>query len=220
MGMKFKQLDLAQVSVKVAEGGTGYEFEGYASTFGNVDSYGDTIVKGAYAETIDLEKRSRPVALRWNHYGPVIGKWLEMKEDENGLYVKGSLTPGHSVAEDAAASLKHGAISGLSIGYAVHEDDIEYENSVRVLKKIKLFEISVVEEPADNHARISDIKSADSLKDIESILREVGGFSRDQATALVGRVKSFCHGERDSQQLKASESFALTKLLTDRGSHV
>lgn len=205
MGKQFKTLGLDNVEIKLKGDGKGYKFSGYASTFGNVDSYGDTIVKGAFAETIDPDNRSRPIALRWNHYGPVIGKLLSMKEDDVGLFVEGELTPGHSVAENAAASLKHGAISGLSIGYAIDEDDVEYENSVRVLKRIKLYEISVVEEPADNHARISDIKSADSLKEIESILREVGGFSRDSATTLVSRIKSICHGERDSEQKEASE---------------
>jgi len=166
-------------------------FEGYASVFGGVDSYGDTIIKGAYEET--LQGRSRPVRMRWNHFGPIIGKWMAIGEDEKGLKVKGSLTPGHSVAKDAYASLQHGAIDGMSIGYMAREVR-EMGDGRRELHKIDLIEISLVEEPADLGARITGLKSAinelESLKEVEGWMRDAFGLSKDDATALVGRIKA------------------------------
>lgn len=195
--MEFKKLDLSQVQVKTYE--DGHKFEGYASVFGGLDSYGDTIEAGAYEET--LQKRSRPIRMRWNHFGPVIGKWDEMFEDSTGLYVRGTLTPGHSVAEDVYASLKHGAVDGMSIGYRVRSE--RQEGSIRVLEKIDLVEISVVEEPADLGAQVGNVKHigelighCESLKELESVLREAGGFSRANATALVSRVKSLSLGDQ------------------------
>ena len=179
------------------------EFEGYASVFGGIDSYGDTIAPGAYKKT--LKKRDRTVKMRWNHFGPVIGKWTEMREDEKGLFVRGQLTPGHSVAQDVLASLKHGAIDGLSIGFypSKYKED---EEGKRTLQEIELVEISVVEEPADNAARITnvkaDIEKAESLKQIEEILRNTG-FSAPAATLLVSRVKAMAKSESEPKPLAA-----------------
>lgn len=215
--METKNLRLDSVQVKFEDGKPGF-FEGYASVFGGVDSYGDTILPGAYKST--LTNRERPIMLRWNHYGPIIGKWLEMTEDDKGLYVKGELTPGHSVAEDVYASMKHGAVNGLSIGYRVKQATEYPEEGRRELKEIELVEISVVESPADNAARISGVKSsiegAESLKEIESILRDAGGFSRTDATMLVSRIKSIAHGEREAEKKTSDEVAQAIKAATEK----
>lgn len=199
--MEIKNLSLDSVQFKFADDKPGV-FSGYASVFNGVDSYGDTIMPGAYKGT--LEGRDRPIQLRWNHWGPVIGKWLSIEEDEIGLKVTGELTPGHSVADDAYALLKHGAVTGMSIGYRVKSAMDYPEENRRELIEIELIEISIVENPADNAAQISGVKSAindaESLKEIESILRDVGRFSRADATALVARIKSLTHGERDAKK--------------------
>lgn len=161
--MERKNLSLDEFEIKFDEARKGF-FSGYASKFNGVDSYGDTIVPGAYSKTVS--ERERPIAMRWNHTGPVIGKWLKAEEDEHGLYVEGELTPGHSVATDVYALMKHGAVTGLSIGYRIPTGGSEKKGDVRLLKQIELVEISVVEEPADFSARISNIKSlsADNLE--------------------------------------------------------
>lgn len=185
------------------------QFSGYASVFDGLDSYGDTIKAGAYKNTIT--DRERPVQLRWNHYGPVIGKFTEMYEDEKGLFVSGELTKGHSVAEDTAALLRHGAISGLSIGYSVK--DSEQQGVVRVLKDIELFEISIVETPADNNAHIQTVKSATKLKDVEAVLRQKG-FSQAEATEIVAKVKKI-HGEREEEKQKTTELETLKNFIQE-----
>lgn len=189
-----KLLDVKSAQFKF--NGESGEFEGYASVFDGVDSYGDTIKAGAFRKT--LENRERPVRMRWNHFGPVIGKYVELMEDSKGLFVRGQLTPGHSVAEDVKASLKHGAIDGLSIGFYL--DDYEDKpGGGREIRGLRLVEISVVEEPADLGAKIENMKSAideaQRLADIELILRDAG-LSRAEATALVSRVKSIADGDR------------------------
>jgi len=200
MSIERKLLSLDSTGFKF-DGESG-EFEGYASVFGGKDSYGDTIQKGAFTKT--LENRNRPVRMRWNHFGPVIGKYTEMYEDEKGLYVKGQLTPGHSVANDVRASLVHGAIDGLSIGFFLN-DYSNMEGGGRDIRSVDLVEISVVEEPADLAAKITSIKSAvdesEKLSDLELILRDAG-FSRAEATAFVSRVKSIYQRELDSKQAK------------------
>jgi len=207
--METKQLPLCGAQLKFDDNRPGF-FSGYASAFNSVDSYGDTVLPGAYKKT--LKGRERPVRLRWNHYHGVIGKWLDLREDSVGLYVEGELTPGHSLAQDVYASLKHGAVDGLSIGYRPIQFR-ELGTGQRELKEIELFEISIVEEPADLGARIGAVKSAlddaNSLKEIEAILRDAGRFSRGDATALVARVKALARGERDAEQKQAQDLRAL-----------
>lgn len=197
--METKRLALDALELKFND--ESMAFEGYASVFNGVDSYGDTIDPKAYNKT--LKGRERPIRMRWNHFGPIIGKWTDAVVDDKGLYVKGELTPGHSVAEDVYASLKHGAIDGMSIGYRPKKIEMLADGK-RLLKEIDLIEISVVEEPADLGAKIADVKSAldacDSLKEIETLLREAGGFSRTDATSLVARIKSLSHGERETEE--------------------
>lgn len=210
--MKQKLLNLSMTGVKME--GTGYAFAGYASVFNGIDSYGDMIASGAYKAT--LANRERPVQMRWNHYGPVIGKWLSLTEDDHGLKVEGELTPGHSVAEDARALLKHGAISGLSIGYRVRA--WEDRDSFKLLKEIDLYEISVVEEPADNAARISEVKAAidaaNSWKEIEHALREAGCSDRDVAKWLVHRCKSLALREEAERKSSKAAAAVLQSILS------
>lgn len=212
--METKRLALDALDLKFTD--SGMTFSGYASVFGGVDSYGDTIDPKAYNKT--LKGRERPIRMRWNHYGPIIGKWTDLRVDEKGLFVEGELTPGHSVAQNVYASLKHGAIDGMSIGYRPKKIEMLADGK-RLLKEIDLIEVSVVEEPADLGAKIGDVKAAmdacDSLKEIETLLREAGGFSRADATSLVARVKALAHGERDAEEKArkaAAEIFASFKV--------
>lgn len=187
--MKHKLLNLDATAVKFYEGKQGV-FSGYASVFGGVDSYGDTIFPGAYKKTVN--GRERPVQMRWNHYGDIIGKWTRIEEDEKGLYVEGELTPGHSKAMDVYASLMHGAISGLSIGYRPKKF-VENEKGGLDLYEIDLVEISVVESPADNNAHISRIKQdleTMSIKEFETALRDALGVSRSEVKAIIAKARN------------------------------
>lgn len=211
--MHHKLLSLDQTAVKFDEARKGF-FSGYASVFGGIDSYGDTILPGAYKGTID--SRARPIQMRWNHFGDVIGKWLDIREDDTGLYVEGELTPGHSKAQDVYASLKHGAISGLSIGYRPIKA-VANDHGGQDLHEIDLVEISVVESPADLSAQINDVKSAiqeaESFKEIESLLRDAGRFSRADAKALLARIKSVCLRDAEAER-NASDLLAAIKATT------
>jgi len=199
--MEIKQLPYNALELKFKDG---MKFSGYASMFDGVDSYGDTVLKGAYQDTI--KNRDRSIKMRFNHFSEVIGKWTTIEEDNKGLFVEGELTPNHSKASDVYASMKHGAIDGMSIGYRVK--DFEQKGNIRLLKQIELIEISVVEEPADLNAKIGEVKSmletCNSLKEYETLLRDAGGFSRTDATMFVGRIKSFVRGELE-QELKLRE---------------
>jgi len=169
------------------------EFEGYGSVFGVKDSYSDIVVRGAFQKSLDThaEKGSLP-ALLWQHrMDEPIGVYTEMKEDENGLFVKGRLLINDDpLAKRAHAHLKAGSISGLSIGYSLNDYEYDNEKDAFILKDVDLWEVSLVTFPANDEARISDVKAALKTGEIpqpalvEKCLRDVG-FSRSQAKAIM-----------------------------------
>lgn len=189
-----KNLSLNDCDIKMeGENGT---FTGYASVFGGVDSYGDTIEKGAFLAT--LKKHGMP-KMFLNHEGweLPIGKWQEVKEDDHGLWVNGELTPGNTRSNDVYASLKHGTVDGLSIGFYLDKDDYEETETGRLIKRVtRLVETSVVTFPADASARVDlasvksgQIEQITSERDFERCLRDVCGVSKGLAQALVSRAK-------------------------------
>ena len=87
--MQTKQrLDLPLTIKSVSDSG---EFEGYGSVFGVEDSYGDVVIRGAFAVSLaKWKEKSRLPAMLWQHnMSEPIGIYTEMREDDVGLYVKG-----------------------------------------------------------------------------------------------------------------------------------
>lgn len=190
-----KSLSLNDVELKM-DGDSG-KFSGYASVFGGIDSYGDTIIKGAFETTL---KRDGKPKMFYSHdaFGGIpIGKWLSAKEDDKGLMVEGELTPGLTLANDVRAALKHGTLDGLSIGGYLKAGDFDLQDDGRrvIRKWSKLVEISVVAFPADSAARVdlSSVKSAieelSTIRDFERFLRDAGGFSSEAAKTICSRAK-------------------------------
>lgn len=198
-----KTLKLDEVSLKM-EGETG-KFSGYASVFGGVDSYGDTILKGAFQHAIASEMPK----MFFNHsWDMPIGKWTKAEEDSKGLFVEGELTPGLALAADVRAAMQHGTLDGLSIGGYLKKGDYEETEKGRIITKwTKLMEVSPVVFPADNSARITNVKHIDfesllpeckTERDIERLLRDAG-LGKWEAMAIVSRAKAIFDG-RDAQE--------------------
>ena len=206
-----KSLSLSECDIKM-DGDTG-KFAGYASVFGGVDSYGDTILKGAFETTL---KRDGKPKMFYGHQafdGLPIGKWTVAKEDDHGLYVEGEITPGMSLAGDVRAALKHGTLDGLSIGGYLKAGDFEMlDDGKRIIKKwSRLIEISVVAFPADSAARVdlssvkSEIEQIGSIQEFERFLRDAGGFSREAAKTILSRAKDLLNLRDADLQDEAKE---------------
>ncbi len=180
-------------------------FEGYGSVFGVVDSYQEVVSPGAFTDSLSaLKQQGRMPALLWQHRsGEPIGVYTDMREDSIGLHVKGKLALKTARGAEAHELLKMKALSGLSIGFMTREDSYDKLTGVRTLKKLDLWEVSLVTFPANESARISGVKSIEtieSLADAEAFLRDAGGLSRREATALVSRIKSL-RGRGDPDEL-------------------
>lgn len=206
-----KSLSLSECDIKM-DGESG-KFAGYASVFGGVDSYGDTILKGAFETTLKRDGRPKMFYGHQAFDGLPIGKWTVAKEDDHGLYVEGEITPGMSLAGDVRAALKHGTLDGLSIAGYLKAGDFEIlDDGKRVIKKwSRLIEISVVAFPADSAARVdlasvkSELDQIDTIQEFERFLRDAGGFSREAAKTILSRAKDLLNLRDAGQKAEAKQ---------------
>lgn len=153
-------------------------FSGYGAVFGNVDFYGDAIQKGAFKDSLrdwKKTKRKPPMLVQHGGFGLsdmdglAIGKWTVMEEDETGLRVEGKLI-GLDTERGRIiyGAMQEGVLDGLSIGFRAKEFALGTKPTEprRTLKKIDLIEVSVVQMPANDEARIAAVKSMQEIKTI------------------------------------------------------
>lgn len=232
-----KELSLAITDVCLKASGEGYTFEGYASKFNGVDSYGDMIMPGAYKGALKACKDAgRNPKMFFNHrsYDLPVGKWTSLKEDTVGLVVAGTLTKGMSLVEDIKLAMANETMDGLSVGIGlkatdynwVDDEDKELRDKgvYRVIKNVSLLrEISLVTFPADDKGRVdmdsikSELLEVASLADLEQFLREAGHFSKSAATAVVSRAKAIIHGDHGTVPEAKSVQDEVTAMLRASG---
>lgn len=144
-----------------AEPGT---FEGYASTF-DVDSTGDVIMPGAFTRTLAAHvAKGRSIPVLWQHdTREPIGVTVEAHEDARGLFVKGRLIMELARAREAYALLRADVLGGLSIGFSIPKGGATWdeETGLRRITELRLWEYSLVTFPANEHAELTGVKSAD-----------------------------------------------------------
>lgn len=176
-------------------------FSGIAAAF-TLDQGGDIIVPGAFKRTIADWKRSkggRVIQLidTHNYFSgiSVIGKMIEAAETADGLEGTFEFLSDDPTADAIYRRVKQGLLNGLSIGYETIESRAPSEEqrkagAYRLLKEVKLLEVSVVAFPMNIDARINgdSVKSflaglnRDSLTDAT---REELGKMRDEISALL-----------------------------------
>jgi HK97 family phage prohead protease len=152
--MKIKHKSFAILELKAGEDDR--TVEGWASTFGNKDAGNDVILPGAFTASLT----GRTPKMLWQHdTNELIGIWDVAKETDRGLYVKGRFadTPRGNEAYTLA---KMGALDSMSIGYSTLDYDYDPKTGTRTLKKVELWEVSLVTFPMNDQATITGVKAA------------------------------------------------------------
>ena len=219
--MKKQTLSLSLTAAEIGLSGGDHEWRvtGYATKFGNVNSYGFRIAQGAYTEL--LATGIKPLMF-FNHdsLAVPIGRWDTLEENDRGLKVSGVLTQGVSLSSDVYAALRAGTVDGLSVSIGWNLEDEEYtSDGIVTLSKIaELEEISIVTSPADSKARISQVLSASDIddrieslatvRDFEVFLKEVAHLSKRQSGWLLSKAKACFAAEtlRDGEQKALQEA--------------
>jgi hypothetical protein len=153
--------------------------------------------KGSLAE---FKRKKQSIPMLWQHSSDApVGIWDEITEDDRGLRVKGSLIMDVPQAVAARALIKGGAVSGLSIGFRTKEADIDRTTGARKLKKIELWEVSLVTFPMLPEAQVSGIKTVADFdaRHWEKAFRDVG-LSNSDAKAATAKARQLLlrDGER------------------------
>lgn len=160
------------------------QFEAIVSVFGNKDSYGDVVMKGAFTDTLKAWADSGdPIPVYYSHrmddpdYN--IGHVLDAKETDEGLWVKAQLDVEDPTATSKAPQvhrlLKGRRVTQFSFAYDVEEggyakrkspggDDEEYFE----LRKLKLYEVGPTPIGANQETELLAVKAA-----TEHVAREV-----------------------------------------------
>lgn len=193
--------------------------EGYASIFGEPDTYEDVITPGAFAASLAAHRSAGTMpAMLWQHDPEEpIGVWTEMAEDARGLRVKGRLLLDVEKGAACRSLLAAGALNGLSIGFMAKKWTYDETSDIRTLTEIDLWEVSMVTFPAQRLARVTSVKSADvagvaTIRQAERALRDAG-FSADAAGAYLAQVKRIVLAERDARDAAARATEAAGRLL-------
>jgi len=191
------------------------EFAGYGAIFGNLDSYGDVIAKGAFKTTLrEWEERGKYPPMLLQHGGGgfggsaddmlPVGQWTQMEENSKGLKVAGKLFAlGTERGQYIYEGMKSGVLDGLSIGFRAKKftRGTKPTEPVRTLEEIDLMEVSIVTFPANGKARVSNVKSFDArlLRAIEADLKTDPklNLSSAQAVSAVAIFKKHLREEGD-----------------------
>jgi HK97 family phage prohead protease len=137
--------------------------KGYASHFHKPDQSGDIILPGAFRQSL-VERGTSQVRMLFNHdVAEPIGIWKKLREDAQGLWVEGELTPGAMRSDDLEKLISHGAIDGFSIGFVAQKTAREKHTGRRLISKLDLWEISIVTFPMMTSARLNKLHNADLL---------------------------------------------------------
>lgn len=139
----------------------------YASVFGNIDSYGDVVIPGAFAETLSQwQKAGNTIPLLYGHdfNDPFsnIGGVTSAVEDDHGLKITAQLDLDNPKAKQVYNLMKAKRLSQMSFAFDVVEGawGKREQQEVYELHKVKLYEVSVVPIGANKETSIIDVKSA------------------------------------------------------------
>lgn len=165
------------------------QFTALASVFNNIDSVGDVVMPGAFADDLKAWSASGdPIPLLWGHQmsdpDMNLGKVLEAAETEAGLQIKAELDLDNPKSAQVYRLLKGKRVSKMSFAYDI-EDGAPAERdgrSVYELRKLKLHEVSVVQVPANPAASIQQVKAAADRR--KARLKDTD----PQVSALLGQV--------------------------------
>lgn len=199
--MEFKAF---AADVEMQDGGI---IAGYASTFDREpDAYGDVIAKGAFANTLEkwteLNEQGRYIPLLWGHdtADPKsnIGRVFEAYEDEKGLFIRAEFDADNERAQYVRKLAAEGRVYQFSFAYEIKAaGEITLENGAKAyeLQELELFEVSVVQIPANQHATVEEVKGVDAAEIMKQSAAEIKAGRRnskadeDELRAIVSNAQ-------------------------------
>lgn len=219
--MDLNAISRMQFDVKAApEKGEGV-FTGYASTW-DKDLVDDVVVKGAYAECLaaDFNGDGSGIPIYWNHdYSSpmnLIGQTVSAVEDDKGLLITASLDIANAEGRRAYEHLKSGRVHQMSIGYIAQETAFVKDEGAkysweghRELRKVKLFEVSLVTVAANQGAEVTEVKASEPEVKKGRAISAANEEKIRAAHDALGEILQAIDGESDEEPEEADEKSAI-----------
>lgn len=136
---------------------------GYASTT-DIDRHGDVIPASVWEAGIQNYLKN-PIILAYHSHDLPIGKVVEHKVDDKGLWVKARIS---AAAEDVFNLVKDGVLTAFSVGFRILDAEYNSAAEVFIVKELELHEISVVSVPANQNTLFSLAKSFETDDEYKS----------------------------------------------------
>lgn len=172
------------------------EFVALVSAFGVTDSQGDIVEAGAFTKTLaEWVLKDRPIPVVWSHDfkdpDSILGQYVESKETEAGLLLRGKLDLDHERAARVYKLMKDRLIVEFSISgrvrdYEIIESDDEdsWWPSIKI-KDIDLWEAGPCFKGANPETELLSIKSDGRLTgSVRTIAKEGRVLAQKHVTAL------------------------------------
>jgi HK97 family phage prohead protease len=145
-----RRIAFSNIEVRASEDGT--KLVGYAAVFDSPSEplpWTEFVKRGAFNKTIN---DGADVRLLIDHEGVPLARTtsgtLVLREDDRGLLVESDLDPSNPDAARLISALRRGDISQMSFAFRTIKDSWNTDRSVRELREVQLFDVSVVTFPA------------------------------------------------------------------------
>lgn len=144
-------------------------FVALVSVFGNEDSYGDVVEKGAFTKTLaEWIVKGNPIPAVWSHQfsdpDNILGYYSEAEETDEGLRLKGHLDLGHPRAARVHQLMKSGLLtefswSGEVTKYEAIDEDDKWGWGPMRIKEVDLWEAGPCFKGANPNTELVSVKS-------------------------------------------------------------
>lgn len=173
--MNKRMLRATPTEFKIRENGEDIFIEGYFAVFNTRyemwEGAAETVLKGAFTDTLDEDVR----ALINHNTDFVLGRTkagtLELAEDDTGLFGRIKINKNDSDATNLYARVQRGDVNQCSFGFDIIDETYKTDaqgNVLWELRKVKLYEVSVVTFPAYEEtivqARKNDLETIQKRK--------------------------------------------------------
>ena len=179
--------------------------EGYAST-NDKDRHGDVVPTGVWEKGL-ADYLKNPVILAYHNHTMPVGKMVEHRVDEKGLWIKAKIS---DAAGDVYKLIKKGILSAFSIGFRIKDAEYNTAAEVFLVKDLELHEISVVSVPANQNTLFNLSKSFESDEEY-SLFKQQFAPSGESAKGL----ESSTEASRDITKEWNMDPKDLEKMLAD-----
>lgn len=167
---------------------------GVASVWDNVDSYGDVMVKGAFADTLkEHVEAGDSIPFVWHHEvtnpHAYVGELTEVRETDEGLEFEARLDiEVNPMAAQVFRLLKGRRVRELSFGFIPRDTTPAKRDGaeVREVKSVELLEVSAVHVGANRGTRVVEVRAAGDESDGGGEADEL--VPGDEVAALVDEV--------------------------------